>query len=106
MRSYSFAEGGSLPAIIEIQKALETIRFTTWDRAVTLSGIDYVTAPGADVTGFVSPSDATAANCDITVMAVEGGLFAPGDGVRGLLDGWPITVSLFDPADLAAGSSI
>lgn len=107
MRAYAFSEpGAAMPAIVLIQKSLETIAFTTWDRAVMISGVEYSTAPSADVTGFVTPGDATASNCDITVMAVEGGLFAPGDGVRGLLDGWPITVSIFDPADLVAGASI
>lgn len=105
MRSYAFAEGSSLPAVITIQKALETVRFTTWHRAVTLDEIDYPTAPGADVTGFTFPADGTPSAADVTVMAVEGGLFTPADGIRGMLDGWPITIAIFDPAELSAGAS-
>ncbi len=105
MRTFVFGEGGSLPAIVTIQMATRTVRFTTWDRSVTIDGNEFVTAAGADVTGFTAPSDATASNCDIALMAVEGGLFPQGEGIRGMLDGWPIEVSIFDPNDLSAGAS-
>ncbi len=106
MRVFAFDEPGpGLPCLITIQKATETITFTTWDRDVTVSDVLYVTAPSADVTGFNFPSDGTPASADVAVMATEGGLFNYGDGVRGLLDGWPISIAIFDPANLPAGAS-
>lgn len=93
-----------LPALITIQKALETIRFSTADRPVIVDGILWEPGPGADLTGLQFPSDGSPANADVLIMVQEGGIVSPGDVVRGEFDDWPITIALFDPNNLAAGS--
>jgi hypothetical protein len=50
------------------------------------------------------PSDGSPATCDITIFAQTGGPVAPGDGLSGKLDGWPISIELIDVGNTAAGT--
>lgn len=87
----------AFPALVTIQRGLETIRFSTWDQPVTVDGVVYHPAPGANVSNIQWPSDGSPSSCDVVLTAVEGGVIDPGDGIKGMLDDWPITVELFDP---------
>ena len=66
----------------------------------------WLPGPGADITGVQFPSDGTPSNCDVTLMAIPNGIIPiqPGDGLRGMLDGWDAQVDVVDPNNLAAGS--
>jgi uncharacterized phage protein (TIGR02218 family) len=101
MRAFSagLATAKSIHALVSIQRGEVTLRFTTWMEDVTFGGNTYTAAPGAAVTSIAFMSDGTPNNADILIMAETGGVLDPGDGVRGILDGWPITVRIFDPAD-------
>lgn len=88
-----------LRELVTIQMGLITKRFTNADRNITVDTETWQTLPGCDVTGFQMASDGTAGNLDVVLNAVEGGLFEPGDGLRGIVDEWPITVALVNPAD-------
>ncbi len=99
MRTELPTQFSGLPAIITIQKGTTSIKFTSADRAIILGTDVWLPQPGADLTGLQVPSDGTAANADVTVMAGigPGYIFAPGDGNRGVYDNWPITIELIDP---------
>ncbi len=57
------------------------------------------------MTGLQFPSDgSTPSNADVVVMVEPGGIVSPGDGVRGVLDNWPIVIELFDPNNISAGT--
>src|SRR3954467_8178830 len=100
----------ALPALITIDQGGVLLRVTTWGHNVTITtdSVDYLYAPwpGSDVTGLQYPSDGTPANADVVLMAMPNTAIQPGDGVRGMLDNWPITVELFDPGDLTAGTFV
>jgi len=99
--------------LITIQRGLETIRFTTADRPITLGGFTWQPEPGCIVTNLQFTSDVTAANCDIVVKASPEGIIETGDAAKGLFDYWPITVDVFNLTtgigtffDLIPGASI
>ncbi len=106
MRTFPFdpSKAAGLPSLVTIQRGLVTIRFTTWQQSVTSNTFFFPTAPGANLTGFQFPSDGSQANADVSVMVEPGGIVEPGDGVRGVLDNWPILIELFDPNNLSAGT--
>ncbi|MDB5612059.1 MAG: hypothetical protein JWP25_8959 [Bradyrhizobium sp.] len=109
MRLFPFdpAKVAGLQALITIQKALTVIRFTTAERAVSMGGFLFPPAPGADTTGLQYPSDgSTPSNADVVVMVEPGGIVSPGDGVRGVLDNWPITIEWFDLNNAAFGTLV
>src|SRR5437879_705890 len=101
MRAFpsGLAAAKSIHALVTIQRGLVTLRFTTWMEDVVFGGNTYTAAPGAQLTSISFMSDGTPNNADVLIMAETGGVIAPGDGVRGLLDGWPISIRLFDPVD-------
>lgn len=100
----------ALPALVTMQIGPHAVRFTTAGYNVIIetgsAGVLYQPWPGADVSGLQYPTDGTAANADIVMQAIPGSLIRPGMGARGLLDNWPITIELFDPGNLAAGTFI
>lgn len=91
----------AIPALITIQRGLTTLRWTTAETAVVIGSDTWEPGPGASLTSIQFMADGTPNNADVQIMAVPGGLVEPGDGVRGILDGWPISIKLFDPADPA-----
>src|SRR6266403_4982095 len=95
------ANATEIPAAIKIQRGLTTLRWNTSSRDVTIGGDSYPAVAGAVVTSTAFLSDGTPNNADVLIMTETGGLVEPGDGARGILDGWPISVKLFDPADPA-----
>lgn len=102
MRLISFSDASvEVPALITIQRGLTTLRWNTSGVDVTIGSDTWPAAPGARVTSIECRSDGTENNADVLIMAETGGPVEPGDGARGLLDGWPISVKLFDPADPA-----
>jgi hypothetical protein len=106
MRAIPFGPGApsGLPALITINKGLTTLNFHTAraDTDFVIDGTTYKAAPGADLTGLECPSDGAAANADVTIIAEYGGILSPGDAARGVIDEWPITIELFDPANINA----
>lgn len=100
----------ALPALVTMQIGPNTVRLTTAGFNVIVengsSGFLYEPWPGADLTGIQFPTDGNPANADLVLQAVPDSLITPGMGVSGLLDGWPITIELFDPGDLASGTFI
>ncbi len=98
----------SLPALVTIQQGGVVIRFTTWTHAVIIedgsSGVLYEPWPGSDITGLQFPSDGTPFNADVVLMALPNSPITPGIAALGQLDNWPITIELFDPGDLNAGT--
>lgn len=105
MRTFPFSQDSAigLPTVITITRATETIRFTTYHTAVTIDGNTYQPGPGATVTNITYPSDGSASTADISV-ATDGTIITAGDGARGIFDGWPISIGIFDPNDLASGA--
>jgi uncharacterized phage protein (TIGR02218 family) len=102
MRSLpDFAAGVGAPALVTITRGLTTLRFTTADTDVTIGTDTWTAEPGAALSSISFPSDGTPNNADVQIMTAVDGLVEPGDGVRGILDGWPISIKLFDPADPA-----
>lgn len=101
MRAFpsGLAAAKSIHALVEITRGEVTLRFTTWMEDVLFGGNTYTAAPGAAVTSISFMSDGTPNSADVLIMAETGGVIEPGDGVRGLLDNWPITIWLFDPVD-------
>lgn len=106
MRSLDFAGAVENPALITIQRGLVTIRFNTSNQDVTVDGDTWTAAPAAQITSLSYGSDGTPNNVDVQIMTAVGGLIEPGDGIRGILDGWPISIKLFDPADPGAAVEI
>jgi len=105
MRAIPFSRAPlGLPALITIQQGLITKRFTTEARSVTIDGVTFAPQPGCTISNVTFPSDASPATADVTVMALPGGLFEPGDGARGVLDGWPISIAIFDTGNPSAGT--
>jgi hypothetical protein len=98
----------ALPALVTILQGDITIRFTTWGHTVIVedgsTGVLYEPWPGSDITGIQVPSDGTPLNADVVLMAQLGSPIQPGDATRGMLDNWPISIELFDPGNLAAGT--
>lgn len=88
-----------LPAMITIQRGLTTLRWNTSSADVTIGDETWPAVAGAVTTSFSFSSDGTESNADVLIHAESSGLVKPGDGARGILDGWPISVKLFDPAD-------
>jgi len=109
MRTFPFDTTASSPIayLITIQKGLTTIQFNTWSRPITTADNRLFSAePGAGVSGLQFPSDGSAANnADVVIMATAGGPIVSGDAASGALDGWPITIEMIDPSDIAAGTS-
>lgn len=101
---FTLISADGIPALITITRATETIRFTTYESAVTIGGITWPSAPGVDLTNVVFPSDGSPSNADVKIMAVPGGAILPGDVTRGTLDGWPIQIEIFDTGDLGSGT--
>lgn len=108
MRSLSFDPNSpvELPALITIQRGTVTLRWNTSDRDVTIDGETWTAEGGALVTSLDCNSDGTENNADITIHTRAGGPVEPGDGARGLLDGWPISVKLFDPSDTTTATEM
>lgn len=106
MRSLPFSatQNLALPFLVTIQTGLTAIRFTTHYASISDGNNTFEPCPGADVTNIQTPSDGTPITCDVVVMAQSGGLFEPGDGISGALDGWPITVEMIDLGDTSAGT--
>lgn len=92
--------GRALPALITIQKGLTTLRWTTWAEDIVIGENTWIAASGAKISSMAFCADGTESNADITIMTKDGGLVEPGDGARGVLDGWPISIMLFDPSDV------
>lgn len=88
-----------IPALVTIQRGLTTLRWNTSSVDVTIGGDTWPAGAGAVVTSLSYASDGTESNADVTIMTEAGGLVEPGDGARGILDGWPISIKFFDPAD-------
>ena len=108
-----FGSSVEIPALITIQRGLTTLRWNTSSRDVTIGSDTWPAVAGAVVTSLSFASDGTPNNADVKIMTATGGLLAPGDGARGILDGWPISIKLFDPEDpagtiveIAPGSTI
>ncbi len=99
MRTWDIGNAEQQPALIELQRGLTTLRWNTSNNDVTFGGDSYPAAAGAAVTSISYMSDGTASNADITIQTEDGGLVEPGDAARGILDGWPISIKFFDPAD-------
>ncbi len=100
MRSFPVPDNADkIPAMVTIVRGLTTLRFNTSEEDVTISGDTWVAAAGANVTSISYASDGTPISADVIIMTETGGLVEPGDGARGILDGWPISIRLFDPAD-------
>jgi hypothetical protein len=106
MRSWPIPDNAEeIPALITIQRGLTTLRWNTSSRDVTIGSDTWPAIAGAAITSFAFASDGTESNADVQIMTEVGGLVEPGDGARGILDGWPISVKLFDPAD-PAGTAV
>lgn len=100
MRSLpDFSASEQIPALITITRGLTTLRFNTSSADVTIGSESWPAAAGAVVSSFSFGSDGTESNADIRIMAQSGGPIESGDAVRGVLDGWPISIKFFDPAD-------
>jgi hypothetical protein len=106
MRSLPFdtTKNLALPILVTITTGIVSLRFTSHNQPVVSGGNTFHPVPGCDVTNLQFPGDGTPATADVTVMAVSGGLIQPGDGTRGALDGWPITIEMFDLGNLVAGT--
>lgn len=106
MRSLSFSllDLSGLVALVTIQRGIETIRFTTADRALVVDSITYPPGPGSSVTAIQFPGDGNFSNADVKIMAQLDGLIDPNDAARGMLDDWPITIEWINPNDLASAS--
>lgn len=87
------------PALVTIVRGLTTLRWTTYSDDITIGDDTWPATPGANVTSLTFSSDGTPSNADVTIQTETDGLVEPGDGVRGILDGWPISIKFFDPAD-------
>lgn len=94
-----FSASEQIPALITITRGLVTLRWNTSPVDVTIGSDTWVSVPGAKVSSFSYGSDGTPSSADIGIQATSGGLVEPGDGARGILDGWPISIKFFDPAD-------
>src|SRR5689334_4442149 len=101
---FSTTQSLALPYLVTIQTGVTALRFTTYHDSVAVGSDTFSPMPGCDVTNIQFPSDGTPATCDITLMAVSGGLIEPGDGINGSLDGWPVTIEIFDLGNTAAGT--
>jgi hypothetical protein len=88
-----------LPILIIIQRGATTIRWNTSHEDVVIGGDTWIAAGGAMVSSLDYKSDGSENNADILIMAEAAGLIEPGDATRGVLDRWPISVQMFDPAD-------
>ncbi len=100
MRTLSFTDSATeLPAMITITRGLTTLRWNTSDRDVTIGDDTWTAEGGAQISAVSCNSDGTENNTDILIHTRTGGPVEPGDGARGLLDGWPISIKLFDTAD-------
>ena len=93
-----------IKALVTIQRGLQTLRFTTSEAPITIAGDTWQPGPGMVLTNLQFPSNGAFANADVKITAVAGGIIEPGDAVRGILDGWPISIEMFDSTNLAAGT--
>ncbi len=75
------------------------MRWNTSSEDVTIGGESYPSYAAAVVTSMSFSSDGTENDADVMIQTEAGGLVDLGEGTRGLLDGWPISVKMFDPAD-------
>ncbi len=105
MRSIPASTALEMPALITIVRGATTLRWNTSSSDVTIGGDIWVAAAGATISSFSYGSDGTENDGDVTIQTATGGLVEPGDGLRGILDNWPISVKLFDPADPAGTAS-
>lgn len=98
MKSFPFdpATADGLAWLVTIQKGAETIRFTTVDRDITIGADTWSARGGATVSNLELPGDGSPGTCDVTVASDPNWSIKPGDGIRGALEGWPITLQLFD----------
>lgn len=105
MRSLPFTPDTSIgmPALVTITRGVQIIRFTTWPSPVTISGTTWNPVGGATVTNIQFPGDSSPATADVTV-ATDGTVVSAGDGARGYLDGWPISIQLFDSGNPSSGT--
>ncbi len=105
MRSIPASMAAEMPALITIVRGATTLRWNTSSSDVTIGGDTWVAAAGATISSFAYGSDGTENDGDVTIQTAVGGLVEPGDGLRGILDNWPISVKLFDSADPAGTAS-
>lgn len=100
MRSLPIPDNATeIPALITIQRGLTTLRWNTSIDDVTIGSDTWPAKAGAVVSSLAFMSDGAPSNADVTIQTATGDLVEPGDGARGILDGWPISIKLFDPAD-------
>lgn len=106
MRDFNFDPNDSwgLECLVSIFTGNGPLLFTSNNEPITLGGLTWQPAPGCDLTGIQYPSDGAPANVDVQIMAVPNGILEPGDGLRGMLDGWDATVDVCDPMQLQNGS--
>jgi hypothetical protein len=95
-----------MPAMITIQRGLTTLRWNTSDSDVTVDDATWPAAAGAVLSALAYNSDGTENNADVIIFARSGGPVEYGDAARGLLDGWPISIKLFDPTNPAGAVEI
>jgi hypothetical protein len=96
MRDLPFALTASTSFRFTIFKGASVLRFTSNETDVTVDGVTWPAKAGANISNMQFPSDGTCSTADIFIMTKAGGLVEPGDGTRGLLDGWPVIVEEFD----------
>lgn len=100
MRAWAIPDNAEqIHALVTIQRGLTNLRWNTSSVDVTFNGESYPAAAGAKITSFVYSADGTESNCDVMIQTEADGSVDLGDGARGVLDGWPISIMLFDPAD-------
>lgn len=106
MRTIPFSATGStgIAYLVSITYGISTLRFTTYESDVVVSGSTFSAGHGAQVTNIQFPSDGSPATADVVLMADTGGLITPGDAARGKFDGWPITIQIVDPENPSSGT--
>jgi hypothetical protein len=97
----------SAPYLITIQRGLLTLRWTTWPETIISDGRTFEPGAGAAVSNLSYYGDGSVAdNCDCMIAGTSDGPVYPGDGRSGVLDNWPITIEIIDPAAPSDGATI
>lgn len=89
-------------ALITIPMFADTLRVTTANEDVTLGGFTWLAESAVNITQILYAADGTPAGADIRIS--PGSVISAGIARRGLLDGRPITIELFDEGNSALGT--
>jgi hypothetical protein len=105
MKTYptGLLEAGNVAHLVSILRGSEVVRFNDTDQDIVVGSDTWTAEPGANLTTFEFHIDGTPSNGEVTINARSGGPISDVDIAFGRYEGFPIQISLVDPANVGNG---